>query len=109
MSSFTAPDWVLVTAQGPNSVPAPNTVIGRYAFAVYDEGGLINMNLGGFPTYASLTLPTLPGLLRLLEGCCEVSFGRERNHAGGSPVSPGFTPDHINASLTTGVPFSLHV
>ena len=60
VASFTAPDWVLVTAQGPNSAPAPSAVIGRYAFAVYDEGGLIDINVGGFPTYASLTLPTRP-------------------------------------------------
>ena len=59
--SFIAPDWVLVTPQGPNSAPAPSAVIGRYAFAVYDEGGLIDMNLGGFPNYASLTPPTRPG------------------------------------------------
>ena len=50
-----APDWVMVTAQGPNSAPAPSAVIGRYAFAVYDEGGLMNMNLGGYPNYASLS------------------------------------------------------
>ena len=57
-SNFTAPDWVLVTSQGPNSAPAPNAVIGRYAFAVYDEGGLIDINIGGVPTYANLTRPT---------------------------------------------------
>jgi hypothetical protein len=49
--SFTAPDWVLVTAQGPTPVPAPSTVIGRYAFAVYDEGGLLDMSLAGFPSW----------------------------------------------------------
>ena len=27
---------------------------------MYDEGGLIDVNLGGFPTYASLTRPTRP-------------------------------------------------
>src|SRR4029077_16217793 len=58
--NFTAPDWVLVTPQGPNSAPAPNAVIGRYAFEVYDEGGLIDMNVVGLPTYASLTLPNRP-------------------------------------------------
>src|SRR5439155_20763592 len=58
--SFTAPDWVLVTPQGPNSAPLPSAVIGRYAFAVYDEGGLLDINLGGFPTYASLTRPNPP-------------------------------------------------
>jgi Putative Ig domain len=64
-SNFTAPDWVLVTPQGPNSGPAPGAVIGRYAYAVYDEGGLIDINLGGFPTYASLTLPTRRSTHRL--------------------------------------------
>jgi hypothetical protein len=48
--SFTAPDWVLVTAQGPTPAPAPNAVIGRYAFAVYDEGGLLDMTLAGYAT-----------------------------------------------------------
>src|SRR5207244_2902261 len=60
VSSFTAPDWVLVTGQGPTPAPAPDAVIGRYAFAVYDEGGLINVNLGGFATYASVNSPVLP-------------------------------------------------
>jgi hypothetical protein len=48
--SFTAPDWVLVTPQGPAPTPAPNAVIGRYAFAVYDEGGLLDMTLAGYAT-----------------------------------------------------------
>jgi hypothetical protein len=51
--SFTAPDWVLVTAQGPGPTPAPNAVIGRYAFAVYDEGGLLDMSLAGYATGAT--------------------------------------------------------
>ena len=49
--SFTSPDWVLVTGQGPNPAPAPNAVIGRYAFAVYDEGGLLDMNVAGSPIW----------------------------------------------------------
>jgi hypothetical protein len=75
VGSFTAPDWVLVTRNGPavetgigsgttalnNPVSTNgNYVIGRYAFAVYDEGGLLDMNVGGFPNYASLTQPTRP-------------------------------------------------
>jgi hypothetical protein len=64
--NFTAPDWVLVTAQGPNPAPPPNAVIGRYAYAVYDEGGLIDINIGGFPTYASLTPPTRRSTHRLV-------------------------------------------
>src|SRR5438034_2920506 len=54
--TFIAPDWVLLTAQGPNSAPAPGAVIGRYAFAVYDEGGVLDMSLAGYPN-----LPANPG------------------------------------------------
>jgi hypothetical protein len=53
VTSFIAPDWVLVTSQGPTPAPAPNAVIGRYAFAVYDEGGLLDMTLAGYATGTS--------------------------------------------------------
>ena len=62
VASFIAPDWVLVTAQGPNSAPAPSAVIGRYAFAVYDEGGLLDMSLAGFPSWSGNPIgPCNPG------------------------------------------------
>ena len=72
MGSFVPPDWVLVTRHGPVPFSAwqsdlkdptsanTNYVVGRYAFAVYDEGGLIDVNVGGFPNYANLTRPTRP-------------------------------------------------
>ncbi len=66
---FTAPDWVLVTRNGPavldnsavsgtgalsDATPTNgNFVIGRYAYAVYDEGGLLDMNVAGHPTPAA--------------------------------------------------------
>src|SRR5436309_14465116 len=53
VASFTAPDWVLLTGQGPAPAPPPNTVIGRYAFAVYDEGGLVDMTLAGYPLWTN--------------------------------------------------------
>jgi len=43
------PDWVFVTNQGATPAPAPADVIGRYAFAIYDEGGLLDANLLGLP------------------------------------------------------------
>src|SRR6266567_4952573 len=49
--SFTPPDWVLVTGQGPTPNPLPGAVIGRYAFAVYDEGGLLDMTVAGSPIW----------------------------------------------------------
>ena len=63
--SFVAPDWVLVSRDGPSvrtgigSASAAlnnrddanaNYVIGRYAYAVYDEGGLLDINVAGFPS-----------------------------------------------------------
>ena len=50
-ASFTPPDWVWVTLRGPNAAPSPSDVVGRYAFVVYDEGGLLDMNLAGFPDW----------------------------------------------------------
>jgi hypothetical protein len=43
------PDWVFVTDQGATPSPAPADVIGRYAYAIYDEGGLLDANLVGLP------------------------------------------------------------
>ena len=65
ISSFTAPDWVLVTPDGPQilATPAP-TVIGRYGFAVFNEGDLFDLNVAGFPfspaSPASAATPGIP-------------------------------------------------
>lgn len=51
VSSFVAPDWVLVTNTGPTVISSPtNLVLGRYAYAIYDEGGLLDVNIAGFPS-----------------------------------------------------------
>jgi hypothetical protein len=57
--SFTPPNWVLVARNGTNPtswnnnmVASPgntNTVVGRYAYAIYHEGGLLDANVAGFP------------------------------------------------------------
>jgi hypothetical protein len=44
------PDWVFVTNQGATPSPAPANVIGRYAYAIYDEGGLLDANFVGLPS-----------------------------------------------------------
>lgn len=62
VSNFAAPDWVLVTPQGPNPTPPPSSVIGRYAYAVYDEGGMLDVNVAGFPCYAPPSSSPTPGL-----------------------------------------------
>jgi Tfp pilus assembly protein PilX len=53
IDAFTSatPDWVFVTNQGATVISSPNnSVIGRYAYAIYDEGGLLDMNVAGYPT-----------------------------------------------------------
>jgi Tfp pilus assembly protein PilX len=53
--SFVAPDWVFVTPRGPTILATPDlTTLGRYAFAVYDEGGLLDVNVAGFPAANSV-------------------------------------------------------
>ena len=65
VTSFAAPDWVLVSRNGPavqanigsgttalNNPLGTNTnyIIGRYAYAMYDESGLLDINVAGFPS-----------------------------------------------------------
>jgi hypothetical protein len=112
ISSFVAPNWVLLTAQGPNTAPAPNAVIGRYAFAVYDEGGLIPMNVGGFPTYASLTWPALRGRPASPTRRIAPKYPEEESEImlvsnGNNCNKPKFTPQQTNATITTDVPTSI--
>jgi hypothetical protein len=56
---FTPPDWVYATAEYGSDVllspttdldGRPITPIGRYAYAIYDEGGLVDMNAAGYPS-----------------------------------------------------------
>jgi len=50
-NGFTPPDWVFVTNQGATVIASPNSsVVGRYAYAIYDESGLLDMNVAGCPT-----------------------------------------------------------
>lgn len=65
ISSFTAPDWVLVTADGPRVLASPaSIVIGRYAFAVFNEGALLDLNVAGFPfSPAGPASSATPGIL----------------------------------------------
>jgi hypothetical protein len=52
---YWAPDWVFLTNQGATVIAAPNNaVIGRYAYAIYDEGGLVDLNVAGYPTGTSI-------------------------------------------------------
>jgi len=72
VASFVPPSWILVARNGNNpttwssaagtdmrwNTTNPTTVIGRYAYAIYNEGGLLDANVAGFPPV--LTNPSLP-------------------------------------------------
>ena len=59
---FVAPDWVILTRNGPVAFSAWNAsladttqsnnsyCVGRYAYAIYDEAGLLDANVAGFPS-----------------------------------------------------------
>jgi hypothetical protein len=49
-TEFTAPDWVYMTGTGPRKVTLPadlKEIVGRFAVAVYDVGGLADVNIMG--------------------------------------------------------------
>ncbi|SDU27586.1 hypothetical protein SAMN05444156_3006 [Verrucomicrobium sp. GAS474] len=60
--NFTAPDWILVDRSGSNptawnsdlirtsSAADTAAVVGRYAYVVYNEGGLLDANVAGYPS-----------------------------------------------------------
>ncbi len=54
--SFTPPSWIYVARDGSTpttpvawSPTNPSSVIGRFAYAIYDEGGLLDANVAGYP------------------------------------------------------------
>ena len=59
-ATFPTPSWIYVDRAGGNpktwttslrfSPTNPTSVIGRYAYAIYDEGGLLDINAAGFPS-----------------------------------------------------------
>lgn len=73
VSSFAAPDWIYVARDGSNptnwnpdmtwSRTNAATVVGRYAYAIYDEGGLLDMNAAGYPPGSSTNLIAQKGVL----------------------------------------------
>src|SRR5438094_2235891 len=98
------PDWVFATAQGATVISSPNSsVIGRYAYAIYDEGGLLEMNAAGYPTNTTATQSGRKGSVAFadLTGLSTVSFPQSqidtvvgwRNCASAQPngTFPNFT------------------
>jgi hypothetical protein len=74
-TAFPLPDWIYVPRvigggtvanpttfnanmiTSPSNLGSPTTVVGRYAYAIYDEGGLLDINVAGVPTPIAPTNP----------------------------------------------------
>jgi len=77
-STFVAPDWVIVTRSGANSVTWSTALsnslptnssyaVGRYAYAIYNEGGLLDVNAAGYPNNLTTTQSSKKGSLALAD------------------------------------------
>jgi len=53
VSTFVPPDWVYVARDGSNPTAVSTNIVGRYAYAIYDEGGLLDANVAGYPSMLS--------------------------------------------------------
>jgi Tfp pilus assembly protein PilX len=74
-AAFTPPNWILVARSGSNpavssynsnmaySAANSTTIVGRYAYAIYDEGGLLDMNVAGSPSVVTGTQSGYKGSL----------------------------------------------
>jgi hypothetical protein len=60
-TTFPVPQWIYVQRDGKQvGIPStsassaktndPNAIIGRYAYVIYDEGGLLDVNVAGYPS-----------------------------------------------------------
>jgi hypothetical protein len=110
ISAFTAPDWVFVNDQGPTILSLPaRSVFGRYAYAIYDEGGLLDANVAGYPPAPS-SIPAQFGLKGFLSFADLTAAGLSssavsdlvgwRNYASAQP-SGGFGSFTFNTSSAT--------
>ncbi len=77
-AGFVSPDWILITRHGAitnggnmpsmadlaTASPAnQNCVIGRFAYMIYDEGGLLDINVAGYPGTVTEVFKSKRGLL----------------------------------------------
>src|SRR5437660_408565 len=107
--NYWAPDWVFVTTAGATPSPAPANVIGRYAYAIYDEGGLLDMNAAGYPSPTTILQYGRKGSLAFADLAGLGSYGLSttaldnvvgwRNYASSQP-SGTFPSFSFNANAT---------
>jgi hypothetical protein len=115
--NYWAPDWVFVNGEGATVITEPDTsIIGRYAYMIYDEGGLLDMNAAGYPSPTTILQHGRKGSLAFTDLTGLSSYGLSttaldnvvgwRNYASARPsgsFSPSPTPNfsfNTNATNT---------
>jgi hypothetical protein len=113
-----APDWVFVTSAGATPAPAPADVVGRYAYAIYDEGGLVDVNAAGYPSPTTILQYGRKGSLAFADLTGLGSFGLSttaidnivgwRNYASSQPIgSSSPTPNFSFSTNATNTYYNL--
>jgi hypothetical protein len=96
VSTFVAPDWILLTPDGPEVMTTPaTTVIGRFAYLVFDEGALLDLNIAGFPFS-----PVAPAAAAS-PGISTVALGRKGNVAFADLTALPSSPAVVTSSSAT--------
>src|SRR2546423_1066332 len=110
VAAFSAPDWVLISRTGPtvqtgigtppNAINDPsnansNYVIGRYAYAVYDEGGLLDFNVASYPYPSPSPVATPASLVTNIGRKGSIAFadltGMKLTSSGTTATQPSLT------------------
>ncbi|HEY8898826.1 MAG TPA: hypothetical protein VIM61_00225 [Chthoniobacterales bacterium] len=89
---FPVPHWIYVSTDGdnPNPQAADGKIIGRYAYAIYNEGGLLDINAAGFPVTGGA--PDAMGAYRTNMGFVDLTKLR---NTGGAPFFDAPTANSI--------------
>ena len=121
------PQWILVTRNGITGTPTlaqakdrsstnDQYVIGRFAYNIYDEGGLIDINVAGFPsaagtganlqllkgTPAGSDLTRIPGIPSAQVVDQLIDWRNAASVDGYSPAEPNGLHPYVNAMLQFG-------
>ncbi len=64
--TFPVPNWVYTAQDGTNKTAPDDKVTGRYAYVIYDEGGLLDINVAGYPTTFTPTTALPMRLIKML-------------------------------------------
>ena len=77
IADFVLPDWIYLTRSGANCIGTTlaaanksngtDPILGRFAYTIYDEGGLLDVNCAGYPSALAATEVAKKGFLALAD------------------------------------------